>query len=481
MSLTQSTRSAAGVNGALDTFWKAVRSTDAYPDLLTNLGFDPDSVRTSADFLHIPPMTKKNYLAMYSLPQLIPGGDVASACLWSSSSGSSGTPTNWPRAELSLQQSVDLHERILRQHEADRRSTLVVVCFAMGNWIGGIYTMRAVEELRKQGFPVSVVTPGVHVDTVRENIGSLGCHYEQVLIAGYPPFVRDVLDGAGQHVLSQDLKFLLAGESISEAWRDGILALVGKSDRPEDICLVYGTADAGMIGHETPTTIAVRRLAVGDAELDASIFGGTAASATLVEYDASMRFVETDDEGFLLFTVDNTIPLIRYRMNDIGEVLSADEMRRRLFDAGHTVDVAASTAHSGFIVLKRRADIAVSFYAVNIYPEPVRTALSDPRLSNTVTGKFVMTTTAQKDLRGALSLHVELRPGVGSAERADAACADLIKTAVVDALVAASSEFEELHGLLGTLVEPEITFGTFASDGFEVDVKLRHIQKVSGQ
>lgn len=480
MTLTPSTHSAAsGVKTALSTFQSAVRDVDAYPVFLSDQGFDPNTVRTAEDFARIPPMTKANYIAAYNLSQLMVGSSATAACIWSSSSGSSGSSSYWPRAELSVEQSVLLHDRILRQLGADSTKTLVVVCFAMGNWIGGTYTLRAIELLRDKGFPVSAVAPGVHVDAVRESISKLGALYEQVIVAGYPPFVRDVLDGAGPAVLSLDLKFLLAGESIAEEWRDGILSLVGKCQRPEDICLVYGTADAGMMGHETPTTIAVRRLALADSRLDHALFGGAAASSTLVEYDSSMRYVETDEDGFLLFTVDNTIPLVRYRINDIGRVLTASEIESELDGLGIDLEITTTTAASGFIVLERRADVATSFYAVNIYPEPVRTALADRAFADITTGKFFFTEHLGDDLRACLSLHVELRAGIESAMRADAACADSIRRRVVEALRSASTEFCELHTMLGRSAEPFIEFHPFGSAGFEVAIKLRHNKKAS--
>ncbi|MCC8929031.1 MULTISPECIES: phenylacetate--CoA ligase family protein [Nocardiaceae] len=478
MSPIRTTRSAAGVNGALATFRKAVETTDAYPRFLSELGFDPNTVASAPDFSLVPPTTKKNYVHAYELPQLIPAGDATSTRIYSSSSGSSGPPTHWPRAKLSLDHSVVLHERILRQLGADRLSTLVVVCFAMGNWIGGTYTLRAIEELHDRGFPVSAVAPGVHVDTVRVDVASLGKHYDQVILAGYPPFVRDVLDGAGHDVLSQNIKFLLAGESVGESWRDGILRLVGKVDRPQDMCLVYGTADAGMIGHETSTTIAARRLALQHNELDATLFGGSAASSTLVEYDASLRYIETDERGYLLFTVDNTIPLVRYRINDIGEVITPCELRRRLADLGHDLDVATSTEHSQFVVVKQRADIAVSFYAVNIYPDPVRAALADPQLTDAITGKFVLGRRTGNDLRDTLHLHVELRKGVELPVGPNAECARMVRRSVVDALMSSSSEFNELHGMYGAAVEPKVEFHPYGSEGFQLQIKQSAVERV---
>ena len=52
-----------------------------------------------------------------------------------------------------------------------------------------------------------------------------------------------------------DLKILMAGENISEGFRDYILKRIGKEGRAEHTCLIYGTADAGIMGHETLATI----------------------------------------------------------------------------------------------------------------------------------------------------------------------------------------------------------------------------------
>uniref|UniRef100_UPI0024541076 hypothetical protein n=1 Tax=Nocardia abscessus TaxID=120957 RepID=UPI0024541076 len=47
-------------------------------------------------------------------------------------------------------------------------------------------------------------------ETILANIAELGTRYDQVVIAGYPPFVKDVLDHAPEEVLRQDLRVLLA-------------------------------------------------------------------------------------------------------------------------------------------------------------------------------------------------------------------------------------------------------------------------------
>jgi phenylacetate-CoA ligase len=240
-------------------------------------------------------VTKANYLHHYPLNMLASRGDMTEAGTWSTSSGSSGKPTYWPRGLLSLEQSIDLYDKIFRQSfQSDERSTLAVIGFAMGNWIGGTYTFTGIQHLRALGHKLSVITPGIDVATILENIADLGPYYEQIVLVGYPPFLKDVLDQAPSPVTSKDLRILMAGENISEAWRDYILKRIGKEGKADHTCLIYGTADAGIMGHETPTTIAARRLARNDPRLNVALFGDDDVQPTFVEYQPNFRFTETD-------------------------------------------------------------------------------------------------------------------------------------------------------------------------------------------
>ena len=125
------------------------------------------------------------------------------------------------------------------------------------------------------------------------------------------------------------------------------------------------------MGYETPITIAARRLARDDHRLNVTLFGGHEVQPTFVEYQPDFRFTETDPEGYLLFTVDNTFPLIRYRINDRGHVVTAAELENLLGRDGtnHGADLGAGAA---FIALGQRTDIAATFYSLKIFPESVR-------------------------------------------------------------------------------------------------------------
>jgi phenylacetate-CoA ligase len=289
------------------------------------------------------------------------------------------------------------------------------------------------------------------------------------VLVGYPPFLKDVLDQAPSSVVDMDLQILMAGENISEGWRDYILKRIGKEGRAEHTCLIYGTADAGIMGHETPTTIAARRLARNDPRLNVALFGDHEVQPTFVEYQPDFRFTETDPDGYLLFTIDNTFPLIRYRINDRGRVITASELACLLGRCGHEFTVRTSAEDAGFIALGRRTDIAATFYSLKIFPESVRAAFEDTAVSGTVSGKFYLITQEDEAYGQTLRLHVELRADA----TADEALAPRLQELVVASLLRTNSEYRQLHQALGRRADPMITLHHFSTGSFAHGIKHR--------
>ncbi|MEU1994981.1 phenylacetate--CoA ligase family protein [Nocardia gamkensis] len=469
-SLSLPTRPRPGFGRALDTFRRAAIHVPAYADFLARRGIEPANIRTADDFAALPPMTKAEYLRHYPLRMLLWHGDVASAGTWSCSSGSTGRPSYWPRDLVAQEEAIELYSRVFRDSfQTRQRSTLLVVGFAMGNWIGGTYTYAAATAMRQRGHRISTIAPGIEPETILADIAELGPHYDQVVLAGYPPFVKDVLDRAPAEVLRQNLRILLAGEAITEEWRDYVLDRIGKPGQPGEIRVVYGTADAGIMGCETPTSVAVRRAAGADPALGEALFGEAHPQPTFVEYDAEYRYTEVDAEGRFLFSADTAIPLLRYRINDVGRIFSAAELAAVLDAHGHRLPVRTSTDSCGFLALRRRTDVVASFYALEIYPENIRAALEDPDVGPTVTGKFVLVTDTDARFEQTLRLRVELRDGVCPTGGFTA----LLERKVVDALLRTNSEYRRLHRALGSAAEPRISLHRHGSAGFETGVKHR--------
>src|SRR5207253_10264438 len=122
----------------------------------------------------------ENYLRRHPLPALCRGGSLDGADMVAVSSGSSGEPTVWPRSladELVVARRFELALRgSFRAHE---RRTLVVICFALGTWVGGMYTAAACRHLAARGLPITVATPGNNIAEILRLVRELGPHFEQ--------------------------------------------------------------------------------------------------------------------------------------------------------------------------------------------------------------------------------------------------------------------------------------------------------------
>ena len=178
------------------------------------------------------------------------------------------------------------------------------------------------------------------------------------------------------------------------------------ADPVRDTASLYGTADAGVLGNETPLSVSIRRFLAGRPELARELFGD-ARLPTLVQYDPASRFFEEQD-GTLLFSGDNGMPLIRYHIADEGGLVSSADMLAFCARHGFTPDVDNDLP---FVFVFGRSLFTVSFFGANVYPENVTVGLEQPAVSDWVTGKFVLETVADADENPALRVTVELAPG----------------------------------------------------------------------
>ncbi|MEV4280796.1 phenylacetate--CoA ligase family protein [Actinoplanes xinjiangensis] len=394
----------------LELFRDAAATVPAYALFLRERGVDPSSVTDPAQ---IPLMTKQDYHQRFDLPQRCRGGRLDAAATVAVSSGSSGRPTVWPRTVADEAPVTARFAQVFRDgFRAGERSTLAVVCFALGNWVGGMYTVAACRQL-----PVTVAAPGNDIEEILRVVGELGGHFEQTVLLGYPPFVKNVIDAGmarGVDWASLRIKLVLAGEVFSEQWRDLVAARAGIDDPETGVASLYGTADAGVLGNETPLSVRVRRFLSRRPEVAAELFGESRLP-TLVQYDPAARLFETAPDGTLVFTADGTVPLVRYHIADDGGVLPKADLiavcRAHGFDPGDGPDLP-------FVYVFGRSLFTVSYFGANVYPENVTVGLERPDISAWSTGRFVLSTIEDDDRDRHLSVVVELAPGAeGTPER----------------------------------------------------------------
>jgi phenylacetate-CoA ligase len=458
-------------------FHRVVASVPAYRAFLSDHGVDPGAVGTFADFQRLPLLTKENYHRRYPLPDLCRDGRLDGCDMIAVSSGSTGQPTIWPRSvtdELAV--TARFEQVFADSFAAGERTTLAVVCFPLGTWVGGLFTLACVRHLAAKGYPITAVAPGNNKAEILRVIPELAPHCDQTVLLGYPPFVKDVIDtgiAAGLDWTRYAVKLVLAGEVFSEEWRDLVGQRAGMSSPCYDSASLYGTADAGVLGTETPLSVCIRRFLAARPEAAGELFG-EARLPTLVQYDPGSRFFEEDD-GTLLFSGDNGVPLVRYHIADEGGLIGHQDMLA--FCGRHGFDPVAELGGPGargirplpFAYVFGRSHFTVSYFGANVYPENVTVGLEQPAVSGWVTGKFVLEVTSDADGNPYLSVTVELAPG----EAGDAARERVLAESIRDQLQRLNSEFA--HYVPAACQLPAVTLRPAGDpEYFPVGVKHRY-------
>jgi len=329
-------------------------------------------------------------------------------------------------------------EQVFRDaFRAHQQRTLAVICFALGSWVGGMYTTACLRHLAAKGYPLTLVTPGNNKAEILRVLRSLAPSFEQVVLCGYPPFLKDVVDSGradGFDWQARPVKLVMAGEVFSEEWRSIVCERLGVTEPELATASLYGTADGGVLANETPLSITLRRALSQKPELARDIFGESRLP-TLCQYDPLHRYFEADG-GELLFSGDGGIPLIRYKILDRGGLFSFEELTSRVGEVSRSA--AAPARNMPFVYVFGRSSFALSFYGANVYPENIAVGIEQPALLAALSGKFVMQLEVDADQNPALDVAVELLPG----QHPSAALASDVATSIQRELERLNSEFK---------------------------------------
>ena len=416
----------------------------AYRRFLAEHGVDVAEIADFAAFQTLPLVTKPNYMLAYPLPERCRDGRLAGCDRLAVSSGSTGIPTFWPRSMTHELEVALRFEQVFRHSfRTHERETLAVVCFPLGNWVGGIFTASCCWHLANKGYPLTVATPGNQPAEILRVVRELAPHFRQTVLLGYPPFVKDVIDtglAEGLDWKRHNIKMVFAGEVFSEEWRQLMAERVGAARPCHDFASLYGTADGGVLGNETPVSIAIRRFLADRPEAARELFGESRLP-TLVQYDPISRFFELADDT-LVVSGDGGVPLVRYHIADRGGLRCYREMMAFVCDWGvdltaYGLDRADVPLELPFVWVFGRADFTVSFYGANVFPENVVVGLEQSDTKQWVTGKFVMEVRNDADGAEYLQFIVELAPAATGTDQLES----LVASSIANQLRRLNSEF----------------------------------------
>jgi phenylacetate-CoA ligase len=383
---------------ALVAFRRAARLLPGYRDYLDLLGIDPIDVEDLSEV----PYLNKEIVFGEGVSRWIEGGDISAAAELLTSSGTTGTAFSigvTSRVEQAALTAIADHA--LRQMGASETSpTLLVNCLSMG--IAVPITLA------------TVATPSVHLEVSLEILTTFGPSFDRVVILGEPTFLKELAElGRETHGSGwlPPLTFIVVGgEWVAESWRSHVSALAGFGGpemNPESgIIISMGAAELGL--HclaETPELVATRHLLSSPAHRT-DVFGRDPGYApTLFAYDPERLYLEEREHptgGRTLVATTLTprlVPLVRYDLGDLADIVTADEMNAHLEAWGSTVRVSSNVV----AVWGRAGGEATEVLRVERMKEWL---FANPSTAACITGRFHI-----RQIDGAADLHVQLRDG----------------------------------------------------------------------
>lgn len=463
-----------GEEMALNLFREMSERVPAYKKFLKKNSFKPSSVKTIEDFAKIPPISKDNYLRVYPREELCWDGNFKNkSWVISTTSGSTGEPYYFPRENLQdAQYTLTAELYLLNNFEIDKKSTLYIVAFPMGAWIGGLFTYEAIKTVSEKGdYNLSVITPGISKTEVIKAVQNLGKDFDQIIIGSYGPFLKDILDDAedlGVNWKDYNVKFIMSAETINEEFRNYLQEKAGLQSIYLDTLNHYGTVDMGTMAHETPLAILLRRLAIENRAIFTDIFGDIEKLPTLTQFMPELFYFE-EEENRLYCSAYSGLPLVRYDLKDNGGVFTLESVKVKLKRRG--VDLDKLINEEGlksyvwslpFVHVIERNDFSVSYFAFQIYPEVIRKAFLHESVKEFITGKFSMNVDYDKEGRQFFEIHVELRPKV----IADDKLHETVSSVATDHLLEHNSEFREVYNIHGAKIAPRITFWNYEHEKY---------------
>lgn len=436
---------------ALSLFRQASKRIPAYKDFLKKHKIKPGLIKNIKDFDNVPQTTKTNYITEYSLSDRCWDGEIVDAHMVATSSGTTGKSHYWPRGVQQEIAGAEIHDLIFNSiFNTKDQTTLFVNAFSLGNWIAGMYTQACVYLLNLKSHNLTLTNPGYSQEDTIKVVKELSEHHQQTVIAGHPPMLKMILEYGVEHHINwkkRNVKLLTAGEGFSENWRDYVLGIMGQKNH-SSIISIYGSADAGLMGFESPNTIALKRKTSTNPLLNKDIFSNE-RNPYIYQYDPRFKYLQCINSEITI-TADATMPLIKYNIHDHGDILKPSQVDKHLDKVGWQLP---------YVYIFGRSTINTTIFGLNIYPENVKAVLEHKSLQSTVTGKFKIETKFDSKQDQYLDLIVELKKGLKPSDKIN----NQIKKMFVEVVIGLNSEYNKAESVLGKKVHPLVNSVKFES------------------
>jgi phenylacetate-CoA ligase len=320
-----------------------------------------------------------------------------------------------------------------------------------------------------------MMTPGYDSSAIFEILRDLSSFYDQIIITGHTPFLKELVEQAPEEKINLkelNLVFLGTGQGITEDWRKYIVGKLGSNDFYHTFINLYGSADAELMGFETPTSIYIRKNASKYSKKQKENFGQNRLPS-IYQYDPRITYFE-ESGGELLITKYSISPLIRYNIHDEGGLFGWDDMLKsfNIKNIGVLLknNLKYKTAKFPFVYIFGRDKFMVKIYGANVFTEHVQSVFDNAKLRELFTGRFKMEINYNYINNPVMVCHAELtsrvKTGISEYKK-------LLKITFVKEVARLNSEYKFVLNRMGKKVIPEIKLYSYGDESIFPKNKTR--------
>ena len=348
----------------------------------------------------------------------------------------------------------------------------------MGVYVSGVATLIPSLLISLKKYPLTVVSASNNKNEILRIVRQLQREYEQIILAGHPLFIKDVVETGAAEGLKwnqQRLKMMFCSEEFTEKWRQYLMTKAGIKSGAQNIISTYGSSEMLLMAHETPLSIFCRKLMEDEEGFKKGLVGARSVP-NFFQYNPLFRYIESAGEE-LIFTSDSGIPLIRFNLHDNGHIISFTKVKSELekYRNLNIKSVVNPIWQIPFVALEGRSDYKIAFYAAKIYPEHIKRSLGISPFFPKLTGKFTMRKGYLKNMDEFLEINVELKKGI----KPSLALAKLLQKCIVSGLQKYNMEYLFLCNHLDKNLKPKIKLWPYQHElYFKPGLKPRYITEV---
>ncbi len=409
----------------------------------------------------VPETDKENYVKKYSYEERCQGGEFPVVGDIEESSGSSGQPTNWicSLSEEDMLFKVAKFE-FYYVYSAYKKKYIVLSGWSSGPWATGLKFCEIIEHY------TLVKNTTADIENIIRTLKQLGPTHEY-LIAGYPPFLKTLLDSDAINWKKYKIDLLTGGESNTLEWKEYLRKRLGR--REARIISSYGASDIDIgIGFETPLSEFVRGLANQNPKLNEELFG-VSMNPIVFQYNPTMHYIENTKKGDFTITLldeDVASPKIKYNLHDRGGSIQFDDAQKII--ATYEKKKLESflkenkTLKLPFLFVAGRVDGTISIGGNNIYPQQVGSAIQTSPYATKI-NRFMLASHVDEKQNVSFHVYVELQKGVTK----DLKMKEVLEKCILETLLDKNLEYKEYyhnHHSNQKCLKPQVYLSLFDTD-----------------